>query len=42
MSLATKHEHAARENVVLRPEILRAGQDAPAKTHPAPHSLAIA
>jgi fructose/tagatose bisphosphate aldolase len=34
MSSATTHEHAETEIVVLRPEILRAGQDALAKAHP--------
>ena len=34
MSLTTTQEYAEPENVVLRPEILRAGQDALAKAHP--------
>jgi hypothetical protein len=42
MSLATTRGHAAPENVVLRPEILRAGQDALAKAYPGARSLAIA
>jgi fructose/tagatose bisphosphate aldolase len=34
MSLATTQEHPEPGNVVLRPEIRRAGQDALAKAHP--------